>query len=150
VWSPWGEKEVSKMALVRWSPFQELDTVERRMRRMFDQFGAAPAWPAADVYESNGEYVYEVEVPGYEEKDLTVEVNDHLLTVRGERTEKKEEKEKTFFLNERLARTFERRFELPPEAKTDKVAAEFRQGVLVVHAPKTEIAAPRKVAIGKA
>lgn len=138
------------MALVRWSPFQELDAVERRMRRMFE-IGVPPAWPAADVYESNGEYVYELEVPGYEEKNLAVEVSDHMLTVTGEQIEKKEEKEKTFFLNERLAKTFERRFELPPEAITDKVAAEFKDGVLFVHAPKAEAAEPRKVEIaGKA
>ena len=101
------------MALVRWSPFQELDSMDRLVRRMFDQVGVVPAWPAADVYESNGEYIYELEVPGYDEKDLAIEVRDHTLTVKGEKTEKKEEKEKTFYLNERLAKTFERRFELP-------------------------------------
>jgi HSP20 family protein len=135
------------MALVRWSPLQELDTVERRMRRMFDQLGGVPTWPAADVYESNGDYVFELEVPGYEEKDLAVEVTDHMLTVKGDRTETTEEKEKTYFLNERLARSFERRFELPPEAKTDKVAAEFKQGVLIVHAPKAEAPAPRRIEV---
>ena len=135
------------MALVRWSPFQELDAMDRRMRRMLDQVGIVPAWPAADVYESNGEYIYELEVPGYDEHDLAVEVRDHVLTVRGEKTEAKEEKEKTFFLNERLARTFERRFELPTEAITDKVAAEFKQGVLIVHAPKAAEATPRTIEI---
>lgn len=135
------------MAIVRWSPFQDLDTMERRMRRMLDQVGIVPAWPATDVYESGGEYVYEVEVPGYEEKDLAVEVSDHTLTVRGEKTETKEEKEKTFYLNERLAKSFERRFELPPEAETDKLAAEFKQGVLVVHAPKAAEVKPRTVEI---
>ena len=85
------------MALVRWSPFQELDAVDRRMRRMLDQVGIVPAWPAADVYESNGEYIYELEVPGYDEHDLAVEVRDHVLTVRGEKTEAKDEKEKTPF-----------------------------------------------------
>jgi HSP20 family protein len=135
------------MTLVRWSPFQDLETVDRRMRRMLDQVGIVPAWPAADVYESNGEYIYELEVPGYEEKDLAVMVRDHMLTVRGEKTEKKEEKEKTFYLNERLAKKFERRFELPAEAMTDKVAAEFKQGVLIVHAPKAAEIEPRTIAI---
>ena len=135
------------MAIVRWSPFQELDTMERRMRRMLDQVGIVPAWPATDVYEAEGEYVYEVEVPGYEEKDLSVEVTDHTLTVKGEKIEKKEEKAKTFYLNERLAKSFERRFELPPEAITDKLAAEFKQGMLVVHAPKAAEAKPRSIEI---
>jgi HSP20 family protein len=135
------------MALIRWSPFAELDAVERRMRRMLTEFGPSPAWPAADVYESNGEYIYEVEVPGYEEKELAVEVRDHTLTIKGERAETKEAKERTFFLNERLATNFERRFELPQEANTGKVAAEFKKGVLFVHAPKTAKAEPRPVAI---
>ncbi len=135
------------MALVRWSPFQELDSIDRLMRRMFDQVGVVPAWPAADVYESNGEFIYELEVPGYDENDLAIEVRDHTLTVKGEKAEKKEEKEKTFYLNERLAKTFERRFELPPEAITDKMAAEFNQGVLVLHAPKAAAVEPRTIAI---
>jgi HSP20 family protein len=135
------------MALVRWSPFQELDSMDRVMRRMVDQLGVVPVWPAADVYESNGEVVYELEIPGYEEKDLAIEVRDHTLTVKGEKAETKEEKEKTFYLNERLARTFERRFELPPTVITDKVAAEFEHGVLVVHAPTAAEVAPRTIAI---
>jgi HSP20 family protein len=135
------------MALVRWSPFQDLDAAERRMRQMLDQVGLVPACPAADVYESHGEYVYELEVPGYEEKDLAVEVSDHMLTVRGEKTETKEEKDKTYFVNERLAKRFERRFELPSEAITDRVRAEFEKGLLVVHAPKAEAAKPRTIEI---
>jgi HSP20 family protein len=134
------------MTIVRWSPLQDLDTIERRMRRMFDQ-SVVPAWPAADVYEADGEFVYELEVPGYDEKELAVEVRDHMLTVKGEKVEKKEEKEKTFYLNERLARSFERRFELPADALADKVIAKFDHGVLVVHAPKAAEAAPKKVAI---
>lgn len=125
----------------------DLDTVERRMRRVLDGFGAMPTLPAADVYEANGEFVYELEVPGYDEEELAVEVRDHTLTVKGERETTKEEKAKTFLLNERLATTFERRFELPVEVDSGHVAAEFRKGVLVVHAPKTAGAEPHKVAI---
>ena len=136
------------MQLVRWSPFQELDTVERRMRRIFDEIGIVPApLPAADVYETEGEYVVELEVPGFEEKQLAVEVSDHTLTVKGERTEQKEETGKSFRLQERLAKQFERRFELPPEADTGKIGADFKAGVLTVHAPKEKEAKPRPVAI---
>jgi HSP20 family protein len=136
------------MTLVRWNPLQELDAMERRMRRIFDEAGIAPApLPAADVYETEGEWIFELEVPGFEEKQLTVEVGDHTLTVKGERLEKKEEKGKTFRLQERLAKEFERRFELPPEAETGKLAAEFKDGVLTVHAPKAKAATPRKIAI---
>jgi HSP20 family protein len=137
------------MQLISWSPFPELDVMERRMRRFFDEVGAAPAaLPAADVYETDGDFVFELEVPGFEEKQLTVQVSDHTLSVTGERVETTEEMDKTFHLRERLAAQFERRFELPPEVVGDKVFAEFDAGVLTVHAPKGNAAEPRKVAIG--
>jgi HSP20 family protein len=136
------------MILTRWTPFQELDVFDRRARKLFDELGfTRPVIPAVDVYERKGEYVYELEVPGFEEKELDIEVTDHVLTVKGERFEEKEEKEKTFLLHERLARTFERRFELPPEADTMKVEAEFKKGILAVHAPKTMVLEPKKVEI---
>ena len=136
------------MQLIRWSPFPELDVMERRMRRFLEDHGAAPmAPPVADVYETDGDYVFELEVPGFEEKQLTVKVSDHTLTVRGERAETTEEKGKTFHLRERLSTQFERRFELPPEALTDKVFADFTAGVLTVHAPKEKATESREVAI---
>ena len=133
------------MQLVRWNPFLELDTIERRMRRALDEAGIAPApLPAADVYETEGEFVFELEVPGFDEKQLSVEVGDHTLAVKGERTEEKEEKGKTFQRRERLASQFERCFELPAEADTAKLHADFGAGVLTVHAPKTEAAAAKR------
>ncbi len=136
------------MQLIRWASFPELDAMERRMRRFLEDVGAAPmAPPAADVYETDGDYVYELEVPGFEEKQLTVKVSDHTLTVRGERAETTEEKGKTFHLRERLSKQFERRFELPPEALTDQVFADFTAGVLTVHAPKEEATESHEVAI---
>ena len=72
-------------ALVRWDPFRELDAMERRMRQMFGDFGLVPAMlPAADVYETEKEYVFEIEAAGFEEKELTIEVADHTLLVKGE------------------------------------------------------------------
>ncbi|HEX5800306.1 MAG TPA: Hsp20/alpha crystallin family protein [Gaiellaceae bacterium] len=136
------------MQLVRWNPFQELDVMERRMRRLFDEAGIVPApLPAADVYETPGEYVLELEVPGFDEKELAIEVSDHTLTVKGERMEEKREEGKTFRLQERLAKQFERRFELPAEAETGKVAADFKAGVLTVHAPKAKTSEPHTVKI---
>lgn len=138
------------MILTRWTPFQELEMFDRRTRRLFDELGfTRTVIPAVDVFERKGEYVYELEVPGFEEKELDIEVSDHVLTVTGERLEEKEEKDKTFLLHERLARTFERRFELPPEADTMKVKAEFKTGILAVHAPKTKVLEPKKVEIAR-
>jgi HSP20 family protein len=138
-------------AMVKWSPFQELDSMERRMRRMFEEVGFAPTLlPAADIYETGDEFVVELEVPGFEDKELGIEVSDHQLTVKGERTEAKEQKEKAFRLRERFEREFERRFELPAEADTKQVKAKFEKGVLEVHAPKLAVSKPKKIEITKA
>lgn len=138
------------MEIVKWTPFRELEAMERRMRRLFDEAGFATALlPAADVYETDDEYVVELEVPGFDEQELAIEVTDHTLRVKGERAEEKEKRDKTFRLHERLERSFERRFELPTEADTEAVKAEFKKGVLEVHAPKAQAAKPRSIAIGK-
>lgn len=134
--------------LVKWAPFQDLDVFERRMRRMLEEWGVAPApLPAADVYETEKELVVQLDVPGYEEKELALEVTDHMLTITGERKAETEEKEKSFYLHERLERHFERRFSLPTEVDTSRIDAKFHTGVLEVHIPKIEQAKARKIEI---
>ncbi|HLF68926.1 MAG TPA: Hsp20/alpha crystallin family protein [Gaiellaceae bacterium] len=134
--------------IVKWAPFQELDTMERRMRRMLEDFGIAPApLPAADLYETEKEVVVELDVPGFEEKELSLEVIDHTLKVKGEHRIAKEEKEKTFYLHERVEKHFERRFTLPPEVDVEHVEAKFGTGVLEVRIPKIEQAKPRRIEI---
>jgi HSP20 family protein len=137
--------------LVRWSPFRELETMERRMRRMLDEFGpvgfAGASMPAADIYEEDDAYVVEVEVPGFDEGDLDIEVTDHTLCIKGERKEEKEETDKAFQLKERLERHFERRFVLPDEADLAELTATYEKGVLHVRAPKAADAEPRRIEI---
>jgi HSP20 family protein len=134
--------------LVRWAPFQDFDVIERRMRRMLEDFGVAPApLPAADLYETDSELIVELDVPGFDEKELALEVSDHTLTVTGERLEEKEEKLKTFHLHERLEKHFERSFTLPRDADIKKMKAIFKTGVLEVHVPKIETVKARKIEI---
>jgi HSP20 family protein len=135
--------------MLRWSPFPELDTIERRMRKVSEGIGFTPL-PAADIFETEDEYVVELEVPGYEEAELGIDVFDHTLSVRGERTETTEEEERSFHLHERLEREFERRFVLPAEADTEHVEATFAKGVLEIHTPKLAAAKPHTVEITKA
>jgi HSP20 family protein len=132
--------------LVKWAPFRELDLMERNMRRMFG-LNLAPVLPAADIYETKEEFVFELEVPGFEEEELAIEVSDHVLTVKGEHKEKKTEAEKAFHLHERIERQFERQFELPPTIEAEKLTATFKKGVLELHAPKSAEVLPRKVPI---
>ena len=132
--------------LVRWNPFRELELLDRRMGRMAMPLMPAPL-PAADVYETRDEFIVELEVPGYEEKELAIEVSDHVLTVKGEHKQAVEETEKAYRLQERLEHEFERRFELPMVFDTEKLTATFKQGVLELHAPRVEAAVPKKIPI---
>ena len=139
------------MAIVKWTPWTDLDAMERRMRRFFDEAGVVPPpMPAADVYETDGTFVVELEVPGYEQKDLDLELTRHQLVVKGrlETVKEEEEKEKAFRLQERLETSFERRFEIPPEVDLEKFHADFSKGVLKVTAPKQKGLEPKKIAIG--
>jgi HSP20 family protein len=136
--------------LEKWTPLRELDLFERRMRNFFGDFGLAPAiLPAADVYDTEGEFVLELEVPGFDEKDLEIEIFDHTLAVKGERRETVERPETELRIHERLEKHFERRFVLPIEADTDKVKATYDKGLLTLHVPRTPVEKPRKIAISK-
>ena len=136
--------------IVKWAPLREIDLMEQGMRRIFDRFGLMPAvLPAADLYETTNEFVVELEVPGFEEKELEVEVTDHTLLVKGERKATDEVEEKEFRLRERLEETFERRFFLPIDADTEHVKAKYGKGVLEIHTPKLAAPAAQKIAITK-
>lgn len=139
------------MALLeKWTPFP-VDLMDRRTRRFFEDLGFVPALtPAADIYESGDAFVVELEVPGFDEKELDIEVHDHTLSITGERKEEKELKEKTLRLHERLEARFERRFQLPRDIDSEHVDAKVAKGVLTVRVPRTEVEKAHKVEITKA
>jgi len=132
-------------------PFRELDAIERRLRRLLERIGFVSALlPAADVYETANEFVVELEIPGFEEKEVSIEITNHSLRVTGERTEARTEAEKTFRSRGRIGHRFERQFELPENADAERIRAVFNRGVLEVRAPKRRPAEPRRVGISKA
>ena len=136
------------MTIVKAAPFTELGSMERRARRLFEEIGFAPALaPAADVYSTENEFVVELELPGYDEMDLAVEIADHTVAIKGARETVKEEKKKEFRLHERLERDFERRFVLPAAIDTEHLTATFAKGVLAVRAPKVTTAKPKQIPI---
>jgi HSP20 family protein len=136
------------MTIVEWTPFTQLDPMERRMRRILDGIGFAPGFaPAADVYETDDEFVFELEVPGYDEKELAIEVSDHTLAIKGTHEKTEQERTREFAVHERIEREFERRFILPSEVDTEHLKAVFTNGVLEVHAEKLPIVKPKKVKI---
>lgn len=133
------------MAIVKWSPWQELEAMERRMRRLLDfPMGVSVSVPNADVYETDDEWVAELEVPGFDEDELTVEVVGDTLRIAGRREESKEEEEKDYRMKERLEASFERRFTLPAGVDPDEISAKFAKGVLEIRVPKAAEAGPER------
>ena len=92
--------------------------------------------PAIDIAESEKGYEIKAELPGMDEKGIEVKVTDGSLTIKGEKQEEKEEKEKDYYLQERRYGSFERSFELPDSVDPDKIEASFKKGVLTVTLPK--------------
>jgi HSP20 family protein len=143
---------VTVPVLERISPVRDLDLMERWMRRVLSDYSTSfmPAMtPAADVYETDGELVVELEVPGFAEQELEIEVSDHTLTVKGSREEDEERTDRALKLHERLETAFERRFVLPLESDPTHVEATYGKGVLTLHVPKTPEATPRRIPIGR-
>ena len=134
--------------LERWTPFRDLELMEQRMRRLFPSLIVSPAFtPAADVYETDKEFVFEVEVPGYEQKELEIELIDHTLTIKGQREAEAEKTQERLRLHERLESTFERSFALPVDADSQQLRATFGKAVLTLHVPKMTQAKPRQIPI---
>lgn len=134
--------------LEKWTPFRDFELMEQRMRRLFPSLIVSPAFtPAADVYETDKEFVFEVEVPGYEQKELEIEVIDHTLTIKGQREAEAEKTQERLRLHERLESTFERSFALPVDADSQQLRATFGKAVLTLHVPKMTQAKPRQIPI---
>jgi HSP20 family protein len=101
--------------------------------------------PAVDVEETDEEYVIKADLPDVKKEDVKVELLDGALTIEGERQQEKEEKGKKFLRIERSYGTFLRTFTVPPDADETKIDAEFKEGLLKVHLPKSEKAKPKTI-----
>jgi HSP20 family protein len=136
-----------------WTPFRELFTPGLRMPRIFDELlggrGARPPrWaPAVDIAEDDQKYVITAEIPGAAKEDVHVDVHDNLLTIRGEKRSEREEKKQHGRWIERSYGSFSRSFTLPADASAERVNASFKDGVLTLELPKTEVAKPKQIAI---
>ena len=146
------------MNLVRWDPFRELEDMSARLNRLFNQPLArrmpddegtllADWAPAVDVQETDSEYLVKADLPEVKKEDIRVDIQDGMLSVRGERRQEKEEKGKKFHRIERASGRFERRLAVPAEVDAQTVVAEFKDGVLKVHLPKSAGAKPKTVEV---
>ena len=145
------------MTLVNWSPFRELEDVFDRYNRLISRAvpGTSPGesaevvqWrPAANISETDREYLIKAELPEVQKKDVEVTVNDGVITIRGERRfERSDDTEKQHRV-ESFYGTFARSFSLPADADESKISAESKDGVLTVRIPKTPVVKPKPIEI---
>lgn len=153
-----------------WTPF---DSLRREIDHIFENFGGGwrsplrrgfdldlpwphePKWdlaPAVDVVEKDNEYEITAELPGIDEKDVEVKLANGALTIKGEKKEEKEQREKDYYLSERRYGSFVRSFRVPEGVDADKIEASFAKGLLTVKLPKSTEAqkSEKKIAVKSA
>jgi HSP20 family protein len=145
--------------LTRWDPFRELDDLQTRLSTLFgrspirkngekrEALTVAEWAPLVDIVEDEKEYLIKAELPEVKKEDIKIGVQDDVLTISGERQYEKEEKNKKYHRVERAYGSFARSFTLPEDSDGDKLSAEFKDGVLKVHLPKSEKAKPKKIEV---
>jgi HSP20 family protein len=146
------------MALVRWEPVRELTSLQSEMNRLFNTFFDTPTtggngngvrrWvPSMDLVETDESFVLRADLPGMTEADVSIELEDNVLTVSGERKAEHEDKKEGFYRMERSFGQFRRSLTLPEGVDADGIGATFDKGVLEVRIPKPEERKPRRVSI---
>ena len=143
------------MTLVRWDPFRELESMSDRLNRVFSRptlstsgreaLTVADWMPTVDISESENEYLIKAELPEVKKEDVKVTVENGVLTLQGERRQEKEEKGKKYHRVERSYGSFVRSFTLPESVDEGAVKAEYKDGMLNLHLPKTEKVKPKSI-----
>ena len=144
------------MAVVRWSPLTELASLQSDMARMMDTFvggrptnGGASSWlPAVDVTETDNSLVLSFDLPGLNEDEIAIELEDNVLTVSGSRERKHEQKSDHYYRWERRHGQFSRSVALPAGVSENEIKATYANGVLEITVPKPEEHKPKKIQIG--
>ncbi|GMV49404.1 Hsp20/alpha crystallin family protein [Nitrospirales bacterium NOB] len=142
----------------QWNPWKELEEVEKRLSALW---GRPPAkaegqkeaisvaeWaPLVDITEDAKEYLIKAELPEIKKEEVKLTVQDNVLSISGERKYEKEEKDKKYHRVERAYGSFLRSFTLPEDADGTKVSAEYKDGILTVHLPKSEKVKPKSIEV---
>jgi HSP20 family protein len=146
------------MALIRWEPVRELNTIQNEMNRLFNTFFEGPTsgngvadarrWlPAMDLVETPDDFVLRADLPGLSENDVNIELKDNVLTISGQRAAEHEEHKEGYYRVERASGSFRRSLTLPEGVDPEGIKASVDKGVLEVRIPKPEQRRPRKVTI---
>lgn len=140
-------------AVVRFDPFRDITTLRDEMNRLFSRTlgegaAAGSAWtPAVDIFDTAEAIVLKAELPGLTPDDIDIEVDDNVLTIKGERRFEDKVEEGRYYRLERAYGQFSRSVTLPQGVKADEISASFDQGVLEVRVPKADEVKPRKISV---
>ena len=147
------------MAVIRWDPFRDLSALQDRLNRLFDDSGgrswrdeavATTTWsPAVDIFETEGEIVVKAELPGVDRKDISLNLEKNILTLRGERRFEKETKEENYHRVERAYGGFSRAFSIPATVDEESIRADYKDGILKIALPKKEQAKAKHIKIAE-
>ena len=145
------------MTVIKWDPFRDLNTMQDRMNRMFEDAtrGGSPddpasttSWsPSVDIFETDAAITVKAEVPGVRQDDNDLSLENNVLTLKGERRFEKDTKDENYHRIERAYGTFSRSFSIPAVVDSGSIAADYKEGVLTITLPKSEKARPKQIAI---
>ena len=148
------------MAITRWDPFRDLGILQERMNRVFedaavrgwknDEPSATTSWsPAVDIYETDSEIMVQAELPGIDRKDIALQLENNVLTLKGDRRFEKETNQENYHRIERSYGAFSRAFTIPTIVDEDKIRADYRDGILKIALPKKEQVKAKQIKIGE-
>jgi HSP20 family protein len=140
------------MAIIRWDPFREMtspqDQLDRLWRAMLEGRRGQEAWlPAVDVFDTKDAVVLKAELAGLDPDDIEIEVDDNVLTIKGERKFEEKVDEERYYRVERRSGSFSRSLALPQGVRADDIQADYEDGVLEVRVPKAEEEKPKRISV---
>ena len=139
------------MAIIRWDPFREMTNFEDQFNRLWRGVADGKrqeSWlPAVDVFDTKEAVVLKAELAGMKPDDIQIEVEDNVLTIKGERRFAEKVEEDRYYRIERRFGSFQRSLALPQGVKADDIQASYEDGILEVRVPKAEEEQPRKITV---
>jgi HSP20 family protein len=139
------------MAIIRWDPFREMtgmqDQVDRLWRGLLEGRRQESWLPAVDVFDAKGAVVLKAELAGMDPDEIEIEVEDNVLTIKGERRFEEQVDEERYYRVERRFGSFQRSLALPQGVRADEIDAAYGDGILTVTVPKAEEEKPKKIGI---
>ena len=146
------------MELIRWNPMRDMFSLRHQMNHLFndvfrpvvrgdERVSMWNQYPTVDIYDNDENIIITAELPGIDKKDIVIDVKDGVLTLKGERSFDHEIKEEKYYCRERTFGKFERIFKLPSDVDSEKISADYKDGILKIDIPKSEEKKPKQIAV---